>query len=124
MILDSNLIIDASRPEYSGLRHVIRHHAPGVSAISVLKVLGYHKLLEIDRVYFERFFAASEILPLNDAVIETAVSLRQTKKRSVGDSLVAATALVFGRELLTHNIKDFTGIPGLSVSDPLQIDSP
>jgi len=43
---------------------------------------------------------------------------------SLGDALVAGTALVFGRELLTRNVKDFAGVPGLVVVDPLAAGDP
>lgn len=119
MILDSNLIIYAARPEYPGLRRLIATRSPAVSAVSVVEVLGYHKLSVDDRVHFEAFFAAAEVLPLSDSVVARAVAVRQARKMSLGDALVAATALVFGRELFTHNTKDFAGVPGLIVSDPI-----
>lgn len=119
MILDSNLIIYAALPEYPGLRRLIADRSPAVSAVSVVEVLGYHRLSTADRAHFEVFFAAAEVLPLSDLVVARAVSVRQARKLSLGDALVAATALVFGRELLTHNPKDFAGVPGLVVSDPL-----
>lgn len=124
MILDSNLIIYAARPEYPGLRRLIASRSPAVSAVSVVEVLGYHKLSAVDRAHFERFFAAADVLPLSDAVVAQAVSVRQARKMSLGDALVAATALIFRRELLTHNITDFTGVPGLAVSDPLANGDP
>jgi predicted nucleic acid-binding protein len=118
-MLDSNLIIYAARPEYPGLRRLIAARAPAVSTISVVEVLGYHKLSDEDRRHFEAFSAASNVLPVTDAVVAQAVSLRQARKMSLGDAPVAATALVFGRELLTHNVMDFAGVPGLVVEDPL-----
>jgi predicted nucleic acid-binding protein len=123
-MLDSNLIIYAARPEYPGLRRLIAASSPAVSAVSVVEVLGYHKLSADERAHFEAFFAASEVLPLSDAVVARAVSVRQARKMSLGDALVAATALVFGRELLTHNLKDFVGVPGLAVLDPLSAGDP
>ncbi len=123
-MLDSNLIIYAARPEYPGLRRLIAARSPAVSAISVVEVLGYHKLTDEDRLHFEIFFAAAKVLPVPDAVIARAVSLRQSRKMSLGDALIAATALVFRRELLTHNIKDFEGVPGLVVVDPLAAGDP
>ena len=119
MILDSNLIIYAARPEYPGLRRLIAARSPAVSAVSVVEVLGYHRLTADDRVHFEAFFAVTEVLPLSDSVVARAVAVRQARKISLGDALVAATALVFGRELLTHNISDFAKVAGLVVSDPL-----
>lgn len=118
-MLDSNLIIYAARPEYPGLRRLIAARLPAVSAVSVVEVLGYHHLSPGERHHFEAFFAAAEVLPLSDAVVTRAVTLRQGRKMSLGDALMAATALVFGRELRTRNFRDFRGVPGLVVTDPL-----
>lgn len=124
LMLDSNIIIYAARPEYPGLRRLIATRSPAVSTISVVEVLGYHKLSEVDRRHFEAFFAAATVLPISDAVVAKAVSLRQSRKMSLGDALVAATALVFGRELMTRNVKDFAGVLGLVVVDPLMAGDP
>jgi predicted nucleic acid-binding protein len=37
---------------------------------------------------------------------------------TLGDSLIAATALVHGRTLVTRNTKDFQWIAGLRLLDP------
>ena len=124
MILDSNLIIYAAKPEYPGLRRLIAARSPVVSAVSKVEVLGYHRLSENDRQQFEMFFAAANVLPITDAVVAKAIELRQSRKRSLGDALIAATALVFGLELHTHNVKDYEGIPGLVVIDPLATGDP
>jgi predicted nucleic acid-binding protein len=124
MIIDSNLIIYASRPEYPGLRRLIAYRVPAVSAVSKIEVLGYHKLFENDRHYFERFFEACHILPITDAVIARAIVLRQSRKMSLGDALIAATALESERELHTHNIKDYEGIHGLVAIDPIASGDP
>lgn len=57
-------------------------------------------------------------------MVTQAVALRQARKMSLGDALVAATTLVFERALLTRNVKDFADVPGLSVSDPLANGDP
>lgn len=62
-MLDSNLIIYAAKPEYPGLRRLIAATSPAVSAVSVVEVLGYHKLTTTERQHFEAFFAAAEVLP-------------------------------------------------------------
>lgn len=124
MILDSNLIIYAAKPEYPRLRQLIANESPVVSAVSMVEVLGYHKLSPDDRLYLEKFFAAAQVLPVSDAVIARAIALRQARKMSLGDSLIAATALVFRHELNTHNVKDYQGIPGLVVIDPIANGDP
>ena len=42
MLIDSNIIIYASKPEYSSLRQFIAENSPVVSAVSYVEVLGFH----------------------------------------------------------------------------------
>jgi hypothetical protein len=42
MLLDSNIILFAARPEYAALRKFIETHSLAVSDISLIEVLGYH----------------------------------------------------------------------------------
>ena len=58
-------------------------------------------------------------LPVDDAVLNEAVRLRKHFKMKLGDSIVAATALLYDAELQTRNVDDFQNIPGLIVINPL-----
>lgn len=118
MLLDSNIIIYAAKPEYASLLDLIAKHAPAVSAISQVEVLGYHLLTQPDRRNFEDFFAASTILPISDSVLSKAIELRQTRKLKLGDALIAGTALAYGLTLITRNVADFQWIAGLSLLNP------
>src|SRR5262245_44726957 len=80
MLIDSNIIIYAAKPEHNDLRRLIAEHAPAVSAISVVEVLGYHRLTPPERQHFEEFFVAASVLPVSAAVIDHAVRLRQARK--------------------------------------------
>lgn len=59
MLIDSNIIIYATRPEFESLRHFIAERTPSVSAISYVEVLGYHQLAEGERALLETFFASA-----------------------------------------------------------------
>ena len=120
MLLDSNLIIYAARPEHAALRKLIAEQSPVVSAKSVVEVLGYGKLTAVQRTEFATFFRDSAVLPIDDAVIKEAVDIRQGRKLTLGDALIAATARVHGQVVLTANVDDFRGIPGLEVQNPLE----
>jgi len=120
MLADSNIIIYAARPEHEPLRRFLGKYTPAVSAISYVEVLGYHRLTDEQRQHFEAFFAATTILALSDTVLKHAVRLRQIRAMSLGDALVAATALQHNRTLVTRNTKDFRWIKGLSILDPLK----
>jgi len=59
-------------------------------------------------------------VPLNAALIHTAVQLRQLKKTSLGDAIIAATALENNCVLWTANVEDFVHIDGLRLRNPLK----
>ena len=121
MLIDSNIIIYAAQPASAALREFIAQHAPAVSAVSYVEVLGYHRLTEQERQHFETFFAAAPVLPLSQDVLEQAVKLRQLRKMTLGDALIAGTALVHGLTLVTRNADDFNWIAGLSLLNPFEI---
>lgn len=118
MLIDSNILIYAAQPAHPDLRQFIAAHAPGVSAVSYVEVLGYHQLDAQEQQYLEAFFRLARVLPLSQDVLDQAVTLRQQRKMSLGDALVASTALVHGLTLVTRNVADFRWIPGLSLFNP------
>ena len=119
MLLDSNIIIYASQSQFGNLRQFIAQTSPFVSAISYVEVLGYHRLTEEERAHFQAFFQAASILPLSNDVLEQAVKLRQLRKITLGDALIAATALVYQLTVVTRNQQDFDWIPNLPVINPI-----
>ncbi|MBN2392452.1 MAG: type II toxin-antitoxin system VapC family toxin [Anaerolineae bacterium] len=120
MLIDSNIIIYAVHPEHAHLRRWIAENTPFVSAVSYIEVLGYHQLTEAERHHFTAFFEAASVLPLSQEVLEQAVKLRQLKKMTLGDALIAGTALVYNLTLVTRNVADFTWIAGLTVFNPFE----
>ncbi len=123
MLLDSNIIIYAAQPEHAALRQFIETHTPAVSVISYIEVLGYHKLTTEDRQFLEQFFQAAEELPLSEIVVQWAIKLRQRRKMSLGDSIVAGTAIAYNRTLVTRNTEDFRWIEEIKLLDPLAVHS-
>jgi len=122
MLVDSNIIIYAAQPAHSQMRHFIAEHVPAVSAISYVEILGYHQLDDQDRQYFEQFFRRSRVFPLSQAVLDQAVTLRQQRRMSLGDALIAGTALVYDLTLVTRNVDDFRWIHGLSLLNPFEAE--
>lgn len=120
MLLDSNIIIYSVQPENSPLRQFIAEREPAVSALSYLEVLGYHQLTDDDRLYFHEFFEATRIIPISQEVIEQAVTLRQQRRISVGDAIIAGTALQHNMTLVTRNTEDFQWITELALLNPFQ----
>jgi hypothetical protein len=57
---------------------------------------------------------------MTEAIARRAIGLRQTKSISLGDSLIAGTALEHELGLVTRNAKDFARIDNLTVVDPIR----
>ena len=119
MLLDSNIIIYAAQAEHAKLRQFIADHTPAVSVISYIETLGYHHLSEEEQRFLERFFQATEVLPVSDTVVQWAIRLRQRRRMTLGDAIVAGTAVEHGRILVTHNTDDFRWISEIKLLDPL-----
>lgn len=119
ILLDSNLIIYAARSEQDALRTFIAREAPFISAVSKVETLGYHELGENEKTFLGKFFGAAEVLPVSSRVIASSTQLRQRRRTSLGDALIAGTALTHGLTLATHNTDDFRWIESLDVIDPL-----
>lgn len=121
-LLDSNILIYSSKAEYADLKKYITNSTAisAVSVATVIEVLGYHRLSSTDKAYFESCFAILHIYEVNKAVSNKAVKLRQQQKLSLGDAIIAATALLHGCELVTRNTSDFKGIPGLRLLNPFE----
>jgi predicted nucleic acid-binding protein len=121
MLIDSNIIIYASQVEYPQIRQWIGEHDIAVSAISYVEVLGYHRLTEESGQFLAEFFRIVEVLPISQAVLDRAVTLRQSRRMTLGDAIIAATALVYYRTLVTRNIEDFQWITELSIVNPFEV---
>lgn len=117
ILLDSNLVIYATDPAQADLRKFVRENDTAVSAISYVEALGFHGLQPMERAGLERFFASARMLPLDMPVLDEAVRLRQQRKMSLGDSLIAAIALVHELPLATRDVRDFRWIPNLKLVD-------
>ncbi|HAB54339.1 MAG: hypothetical protein A2315_16490 [Ignavibacteria bacterium RIFOXYB2_FULL_35_12] len=118
-LLDSNIIIYASKPNNEVLREFIKQNVPSVSFVSVIEVLGFNFTNKEEQKYLEEFFNNSDVHLISMEIIKRATLLRQLRKISLADSIVAATTLENNLTLVTHNTKDFDWIEGIQLLDPL-----
>ena len=120
MLIDTNLIIYAVHPAYHELRHWLIGQLPAYSVISRVESLGFHRLTVEDRNSIEAVLDALDRLYLSTETFDLAIRLRQQRKMSLGDSLIAATALEHHLTLATANVDDFRWVDGLAVTNPLK----
>jgi predicted nucleic acid-binding protein len=118
VLIDSNIFIYAILPEHEKLRKRLEKKRICASDITRLEVLGYHLLGNADREDLMQLFELADVFPVSSSIIDLAIRLRQNRKMSVGDAIVAATALECAESLMTRNVKDFGYVEGLTVVDP------
>ncbi|HLO44840.1 MAG TPA: type II toxin-antitoxin system VapC family toxin [Leadbetterella sp.] len=119
-IIDSNIIIYSALDEFSYLREYLKDSQSYVSKFSEVEVLGYYGLKPNQKQYFESVFYSLNVLPITDPIVQKVIDLRQQKKMTAGDSIIAATALISGFEVITRNTSDFDWIENLKVHNPIK----
>ena len=120
ILVDSNIIIYVTSGQYPELTSWFLDNAPSASAVSMVEVLGYHNLKSAEKAELERFFSRLNVIYPTAEEFDRAIELRQRHAMSLGDALIAATALYHGLTLATHNKKDFEWIKSLEVVDPMK----
>jgi len=120
MLLDSNIIIYAVKPGYDQVRTFVKQHSVSASAISQVEALGYHDLGKAESQKLTRLFGLLTVVPVTDSVIQRSIDLRQQRAgMTTVDAIIAATALISGNALATHDTTDFGWIDELDVIDPV-----
>ncbi len=117
-LLDSNIVIYSTRPEFLWLRKWIVAESFRVSAITRVETLGYKGITLADEIALSVLLARHAIISLNESIEDRAISLRKNRRLGLGDALIAATALEFDLDLVTRNVKDFSWISNLRLVNP------
>src|SRR5699024_6093954 len=92
-LIDSNLIIYAAQSGYEKLHQYIGDEAPLVSVISKVETFGYLDLTPNEPTFLGAFFDTTLILSLSEQPINKAIPLREQHCMSLGDALIAGTAI-------------------------------
>ena len=116
-LLDTNVVIDfmgRKLPENSKvfLSKIIDDQI-NISAINKMELLGFQHT-EQNLISFVNY---SEVYPIHDEVVDKTIDLRKKHKIKLPDAIIAATAIVNGFILISHNIKDFQKIAELQIID-------
>ena len=117
-LLDSNILIYAGQPGNEFLDAWLTAEGTRMSAISIPEVLGFTGLTEEDEAVFEAWFARLLVHAVTEPILWRAAGLRRQRRMKLGDSIIAATALDIGAELVTRNVDDFKHVTGLRLINP------
>ncbi|HVH41027.1 MAG TPA: PIN domain-containing protein [Labilithrix sp.] len=129
-LVDTNVVSELARPKPN--RHVVDWFGAlstiVMSSISIEELAyGIARARSVERSRLVRWFEAllaipAEIVAVDEKIARAAGDLRAARERAgrpvaQADMLIAATALVTGRTLVTRNTRDFEGC-GVALLDP------
>jgi predicted nucleic acid-binding protein len=125
ILLDTNIWIDYFRGKPQTIRFIDAQPKNSIAICSVIAMELYKGSL--NKAEFEKIKKTLKgllMIDLNENISKVALQLSEqyalSHNMAVPDTLIAATALVFDLELITHNIKDFQFIPTLKVHNNLE----
>ncbi len=118
ILLDTNVFIYIANGTLS--TDIIVKTDIGHASITKIEALGFPTIPANELLLLTSLFNESYNMPLTDTIVDRAVQLRQVKRMSLGDAIVAATALEYDVELWTADIEDFVHIDGIKVVSPLR----
>ena len=119
-LLDSNIIIYLGTDKAAQIENILVDKELNVSVITKVETLGYHKLSDKEKKFLNLLFDRINVISIDEDIINEAIHLRQRRNISLGDALIAATALTKKLTLVTNNTDDFENIRGLKLIDPLK----
>lgn len=116
ILLDTNIFIYLAQGALDPA--VIAEQSIAHASVTQIEALGYGALPVGELRLLEDLFDESHCLPLSDSVVDRAVALRQLRRMSLGDSIIAASALENDLTLWTANTTDFKDIELLKLYNP------
>jgi len=118
-LIDSNIILYSYLPQYEYLKDIFLKESIFVSEISRIAILGYHKLTKDEESYLKDVFHIIPIIFPSQRIFDTAIDLRKGYNLKLGDSIIAATAMVNELTIYSRNLKDFEKVPHLKSVNPV-----
>jgi predicted nucleic acid-binding protein len=120
-ILDTNAVIYYVKDE-SGVVAVIediytKNVPVYVSAMTEAELFAFPQVSDEETERIEKFLQSVSIIPMDSQVARLTGSIRKKYQLKIADSVIAATALFTGAQLLTRNVSDFKKVSGLNIHE-------
>jgi len=118
ILCDTNIIIELFKGDKSTIE-IVENIGIGNISISVISEMelffGALNANELNKI--KKYLSSLEIIQIDLLISEAAVGLIEKYSKShhlqIPDSIIVATSLTYGMELLTYNVKDFKYIKHL-----------
>lgn len=112
VIVDSNIIILASKQEINLENLVERYDNFYASIITYMEVMGFKNISAEERLIIDNFFDNIEIIEIDKEIAEIVIDYKvnSEKKIKLPDAIILATAKLVTADLYTQNNSDFEGV--------------
>lgn len=104
-LVDSNVLIDLLNGKPSALEVLLAVQANpsrcAYSSITRIEFLGWSGMTPAQDIIAQSLLAAMQYLPINQQIENATIALRRGRKIKLPDAFIAATAHVYGLQLLT-----------------------
>lgn len=117
-VLDTNAIVyyvNNDPQAVTVLSPILTQEIIIVPSVVIVELWSSSNVSKTEMHTIETFLNSTLVVNLDAILGKTAGTLRRDYRMSLGDSVVAATALATKATLLTRNIRDFKKIPGLQI---------
>ena len=124
MLHDSNILIYAAEPGATRFDFSLQNVDACMASVTRIEVLGFPGFAKLDALRQTRLTELLESLvelPLDKAIADRAIVLRQQRKMQLADAIIAATALEYDVLLVTRNVEDFKHVAGLILINPFDL---
>lgn len=121
MLLDSNILIYAANESAPELESLVTSDDSAVASVTEIEVYGFPALKPEEKMALDVLFRRLAVHPLDSAVVDRAIELRQQSRMGLADAIIAATALVHDVPLATRNVDDFKHVAGLRLFNPFTV---
>jgi hypothetical protein len=121
LLLDSNIVIYIAKKELAPEVFVKADDTLYLSDVSYMETVGYAFSDESEKQAIEILLSVLFRFPIEEVVVQKVIALRQSRRMKLPDAIIAATALIHDCVLVTRNISDFSGLPGLTILNPFDM---
>jgi predicted nucleic acid-binding protein len=87
---------------------------PNLLIISQIELLSW---ITPKQAILQEFIDDSLVYNLTPEIVATCIKIRRERKIKTPDAIIAATAISHDLTLISDNVRDFAGIPGLKLSN-------
>ena len=112
IVLDTNILIYLSKKLIKPEKIFEENAVFYISVISKMELLGYAFKNQFEEEFLVYLINALNVVPLDNAIVDTTIQLKKINKIKLPDAIVYATAEVLNGKLFTNNIADFDKING------------